>query len=167
MKCHWMKRRRSLLKIGVPTTATKGEGRLADLCQPIVTRSAEQSELHAQQMPESYTSASFYSLNPSDLTATPPTPVPIHFHAEGPDQSQSPPQSMDHSPERQGITIPWTNSSDALDFPAARAGAIQARSLPLPLPPFLPFHAAPSHPAPLHPRAAASSTPRPDRHSHH
>ena len=89
----------------------RSPGRSMPIAIPIVTRSAEQSELHAQQMPESYTSASFYSLNPSDLTATPPTPVPIHFHAEGRDQSQSPPQSTDHSPERQGIAIPWTNNS--------------------------------------------------------
>lgn len=97
--------------------ARRSPVRTMPMAIPIVTRSAEHSQPYAQQMPESYTSASFYSLNPSDLTATPPTPVPIHFHTAGRDQSQSPPQSTDHSPERQGIAIPWNNN--ALPTPSA------------------------------------------------
>ncbi|KAF8172272.1 hypothetical protein BJ912DRAFT_932469 [Pholiota molesta] len=76
---------------------------------PITTRSAEQNGSSAQPISESFTSASFYSLNPSDRTASPATPVPIHSVTEDRDQSPSPPHSAEHSPERQGVAIPWNN----------------------------------------------------------
>ncbi|KAF8907061.1 hypothetical protein CPB84DRAFT_1744844 [Gymnopilus junonius] len=71
-------------------------------------------------LPQSFSvseSMSFYSLQPSEHTASPPTgtslPVPIHVYREDAsiEHSPSPPQSTsDHSSERQGIAIPWSQS---------------------------------------------------------
>jgi hypothetical protein len=52
---------------------------------------------------ESLSTTSFYSLEASDRTASPTTPVP------GPSVERPPsaPRSVDHSPTRQGFDIPW------------------------------------------------------------
>ncbi|KAF9478772.1 hypothetical protein BDN70DRAFT_895487 [Pholiota conissans] len=73
-----------------------------------IARSVGTSSGDGQPVSESFTSASFYSINPSERTATPPTAVPIQLIAESRDLSPSPPRSADsHSPVRQGVDIIW------------------------------------------------------------
>ncbi|KAJ3495701.1 hypothetical protein NLJ89_g10585 [Agrocybe chaxingu] len=91
------------------STGSAGRGTPAALSVPIVSRVDDQAQAQAQAAgePQSLStsiSGSYYSQQPTERTVSPTTHDATQQHPDSP----SPPHSADHSPERQGVDIPWS-----------------------------------------------------------
>ncbi|CAA7266716.1 unnamed protein product [Cyclocybe aegerita] len=91
------------------STGSAGRGTPAARSVPIASRMDDQAQAqaHASGEPQSLStsiSGSYYSQQPTERTVSPTT----HDAGQQPSNSPSPPHSADHSPERQGVNIPWS-----------------------------------------------------------